>query len=202
MSATALRIPARDLVTPSELAALRERVEWKGIALIAHAWTVILGSIALVAIFPNPLTYIVAVVLIGSRQLGLIILMHDGAHGCFSRNAARNMALSQWLCAYPVFAETEAYRRYHLAHHARTQQDDDPDLVLSAPFPITRASYRRKFWRDITGQTGYEQRKAQILNALGEPAWPWRQRARHFADKLGPQIATNPVLFAIFALTG
>ena len=88
MATGALRIPARDLLTPSELAALRERVEWKGIALIAHAWTVILGSIALVAIFPNPLTYIVAVVLIGSRQLGLIILMHDGAHGCFSRNAA------------------------------------------------------------------------------------------------------------------
>jgi len=41
--------------------------------------------------------------------------------------------------------------RYHLAHHAHTQQENDPDLVLSAPFPTTRASYRRKFWRDITG---------------------------------------------------
>ena len=202
MATGALRIPARDLLTPSELAVLRERVEWKGIALIAHAWTVILGSIALVAIFPNPLTYIVAVVLIGSRQLGLIILMHDGAHGCFSRNAARNMALSQWLCAYPVFAETEAYRRYHLAHHARTQQDDDPDLVLSAPFPITKASYRRKFWRDITGQTGYEQRRTQILNALGDPAWPWKQRLALFAEKLGPQLAVNAILFVGLAAAG
>jgi fatty acid desaturase len=203
MSASvALRIPARELLAPGELAVLRERVEWKGIALIAHAWGVILGSIALVAIFPNPLTYIVAVVLIGSRQLGLAILMHDGAHGCFSRNEARNMALSQWFCAYPVFADTVAYRAYHLTHHARTQQHDDPDLILSAHFPITKASYRRKFWRDITGQTGYEQRKAQILNALGDPAWPWRQRARHFAEKLGPQIATNAVLFAALALAG
>lgn len=202
MTATALRIPARELLAPAELSALRERVEWKGIALIAHAWGVILGSIALVAIFPNPLTYIVAVVLIGSRQLGLAILMHDGAHGCLSRDPARNMALSQWFCAYPVFAETVAYRRYHLQHHQRTQQDDDPDLVLSAPFPITRASYRRKFWRDISGQTGYEQRKAQALNALGDPAWPWRQRLRHFGEKLGPQIATNTVLFAGLALAG
>ncbi|MEA2873832.1 MAG: hypothetical protein QOH67_3808 [Hyphomicrobiales bacterium] len=203
MSASvALRIPARELLAPGELAVLRERVEWKGIALIAHAWAVILGSIALVAIFPNPLTYIVAVVLIGSRQLGLAILMHDGAHGCFSRKEARNMALSQWFCAYPVFADTVAYRAYHLTHHARTQQHDDPDLILSAHFPITKASYRRKFWRDISGQTGYAQRKAQILNALGEPAWPWRQRARHFAEKLGPQIAVNAVLFAALALAG
>ena len=202
MAAGALRIPARDLLTPSELAALRERVEWKGIALIAHAWAVILGSIALVALFPNPLNYIIAVILIGSRQLGLFILMHDGAHGCLSRNAMRNMTLSQWFCAYPVFAETAAYRRYHLTHHARTQQEDDPDLALSAPFPITKASYRRKFWRDITGQTGYEQRKAQILNALGDPTWPLRRRLTLFGEKLGPQLAVNAVLFAALALAG
>ena len=89
--------------------------------------------------------------------------MHDGAHGCLSRDEKLNLSLSQWFCAYPVFAETRAYRRYHLQHHARTQQEDDPDLVLSAPFPITRMSYRRKFMRDITGQTGYQQRKAQFL---------------------------------------
>jgi fatty acid desaturase len=204
MAATtaALRIPARELIARDELVALRKRVEWKGMALIAHAWAVILGSIALVAVFPNPLTYIVAVILIGSRQLGLAILMHDGAHGCLSRNEKRNLFLSQWFCAYPVFAETLAYRRYHLTHHARTQQEDDPDLVLSAPFPITRASYRRKLWRDISGQTGYEQRKAQILNALGDPAWPWRQRLRYFNEKLGPQIAVNAVLFVGLALAG
>src|SRR6187401_543101 len=149
MAATAaLRIPARELIGKDELAALRERVEWKGVALIVHAWAVILGSIALVAVFPNPLTYVLAVVLIGSRQLGLAILMHDGAHGCFSRNQKLNTWLSQWLCAYPIFAETRAYRHYHLQHHARTQQDDDPDLPLSKPFPITRASYKRKFLRD------------------------------------------------------
>ncbi len=200
--AAALRIPARELLADDELAALRERVEWKSIALIAHAWAVILGSIALVAAFPNPLTYLVAVVLIGSRQLGLAILMHDGAHGCLSRSEKRNLLLSQWFCAYPVFAETIAYRRYHLQHHRRTQQDDDPDLILSRPFPITRASYRRKFWRDVTGRTGYEQRKAQFLNALGDPSWPVAQRLRHFAEKLGPQFAANAILFGGLTAAG
>jgi len=198
----ALRIPARELLAEGDLAALRKLVEWKSLALIAHAWAVIFGAMALVAIFPNPLTYVLAVVLIGSRQLGLAILMHDGAHGCLSRNEKRNLFWSQWFCAYPIFAETIAYRRYHLQHHRRTQQEDDPDLILSAHFPITRASYRRKFWRDITGQTGYEQRKAQLLNALGEPSWPLRQRMRHFADKLGPQIATNAVMLAGLSLAG
>jgi fatty acid desaturase len=196
------RIHSRELLTEAELSSLRERSEWKGIALIAHAWAIIFGSIALVAIVPNPLTYVLAVVLIGSRQLGLAILMHDGAHGSLSRNVARNLVLSQWFCAFPIFADTLAYRRYHLAHHAHTQQDDDPDLVLSAPFPITKASYRRKFWRDITGQTGFQQRKAQCLNALGDPSWPLVLRLRHFGQKLGPQLGTNAMLLAGLSMAG
>jgi fatty acid desaturase len=201
-AAASHHIGARELVTPDELAHLRKRVEWKGIALIVHAWIVIFGAMALVALFPNPVTCVLAVMLIGSRQLGLAILMHDGAHRCFSRNESRNMALSQWLCAYPIFADTQAYRRYHLQHHAHTKQEDDPDLPLSAPFPITRASYRRKFLRDIMGRTGYEQRKAQLINALGDPSWPLMRRARHFREKLGPQVAVNALLWAGLALAG
>ncbi len=200
--ATSHRIAARELVTPDQLAALRERVEWKGIALIVHAWCVIFAAMALVAMYPNPLTYILAVVVIGSRQLGLAILMHDGAHRCFSRSDSRNMALSQWLCAYPIFADTKAYRHYHLQHHSHTQQPDDPDLALSAPFPITKASYRRKFLRDITGRTGYEQRKAQLLNAFGERSWPLSRRARHLYSELGRQVAVNALLWAGLALAG
>src|SRR5207302_10161018 len=161
---TALRMRARDFLTEDQLIAIRRRSTWKGAALIVHAWTLILGAIGLVAWWPNPLTYLLAVGIVGSRQLGLAILMHDGAHGCLANGEKLNLWLSQWLCAYPVFAETRAYRRYHLKHHAHTQQDDDPDLVLSAPFPITRLSYRRKFVRDITGQTAFQQRRAQLSN--------------------------------------
>src|SRR5437868_7760867 len=186
---TALRIRARDLMSEQELIEVRTRSTWKSVALIAHAWTLILGSIAMVAVWPNPLTVVLAVAIIGSRQLGLAILMHDGAHGCLANGEKLNMVLSQWFCAYPVFAETRAYRRYHLQHHARTQQEDDPDLILSAPFPITQVSYRRKFLRDISGQTGYQQRKAQLLNAMGPAEWPVSKRAAHFWEKLGPQVA-------------
>ena len=125
---TALRMRARDFLSEDELVAVRERFTWKGAALIVHAWALIIAAIALVAWWPNPLTYLVAVGIIGSRQLGLAILMHDGAHGCLSPDEKTNLFLSQWFCAYPVFAETRAYRRYHLQHHARTQQEDDPDL--------------------------------------------------------------------------
>lgn len=200
--AAALRILARDILSVEELAMLRARHVGRALFLIAHAWVLILGSIALVALFPNPLTFVLAVVIIGSRQLGLAILMHDGAHGALAHDEKLNLFLSQYFCAYPVFAETRAYRRYHLAHHAHTQQPDDPDLALSAPFPVTQASLRRKFLRDITGRTGFDQRKAQIIAAMGDPAWPAAQRLAHFFDKLGPQLLWNAGLFAALALAG
>ena len=199
---TARRVPARDVLTAGQLAEVRQRSRWRGIAMIAHAWAVIFASMALVAAWPNPLTFVLAVMLIGSRQLGLAILMHDGAHGCLSPDEALNSRLSQWFCAYPIFAETRAYRRYHLKHHAHTQTVDDPDIILSAPFPITSASYRRKFWRDISGQTGYQQRKAQLINALGPADAPWTLRLRTLQAQLGPQLAINGILFALLALAG
>ncbi|WP_409024900.1 fatty acid desaturase, partial [Flavobacterium sp.] len=48
-----------------------------------------------------------------------------------------------WLCAFPVFTSLSLYRPYHLTHHRHTQQAEDPDLGLSAPFPISRKS----LWR-------------------------------------------------------
>ena len=157
----------------------------------------------MVALWPNPLTFLLAVAIIGSRQLGLAILMHDGAHGALANGAELNMALSQWFCAYPIFAETRAYRRYHLQHHAHTQQDDDPDLVLSAPFPITKASYRRKFWRDITRPDRLRAAQGAVPQRARRPVLAARaRRAAHFWEKLGPQCVANAVLFAGLAAAG
>ena len=41
---TALRMRARDVLSEDELVAVRERFTWKGVAMIAHAWTLIEGT--------------------------------------------------------------------------------------------------------------------------------------------------------------
>ncbi|HEX7775918.1 MAG TPA: fatty acid desaturase family protein [Parvibaculum sp.] len=193
---------ASEFLSPAQLAVVRARSDLKGVLCVVHAWAVIFGAMALFVWFPNPVTFLAAVAIIGARQLGLAILMHDGAHGILCHNAKLNLFVSQWLCAYPTMAETLAYRRYHLTHHANTQQPEDPDLVLSAPFPITRKSFRRKMIRDITGQTGYQQRKAQILNALGKSEWPLTQRLENYWRKLGRATVAQAVIFGILAASG
>lgn len=193
---------AADILSPDQVQAVQSKSTFRSVALIVHAWALIFGAMALFALWPNPLTFLLAAAVIAGRQLGLSILMHEGAHGMIAAGTRLNMGLSQWLCAYPVLLDTVAYRKYHLKHHANTQQPDDPDLVLSAPFPITHKSFRRKVIRDLTGQTGLQQRLGQFRSALGKPTQPSAERLAHFWQQLGRQLIANAVLFAGLAATG
>lgn len=193
---------ATSLLTPAQLERVRSRSNLRGAALVAHAWLLISGAAAVFVVWPNPATWVLAVMVIGSRQLGLLILMHDAAHNALAQSPALNRVLGQALCAWPTFADTNVYRAYHLRHHARTGREDDPDIVLTGHYPITRASLKRKLWRDLTGQTGYAQRKAQLAQALGDPAWPVSRRLVHYWRALGPQTLANLVLLAVAAACG
>ena len=194
---SAKRMAALDLVSPDVLRQIQKRSDLIAFGLIFHAWGLIFASMALFAIWPNPVTFIVAVMVIGTRQLGLAILMHDAAHNALFKTLSFNNILSDIFCAWPQMARTDAYRRYHLQHHFRTQQPDDPDLILSAPFPITGKSLRRKLTRDLTGQTAYQQRKAQIVSAFGGHEKGLRARLGHFWAQQGPALMANLVILAI-----
>jgi fatty acid desaturase len=165
--AKAKRIDPKAFFTPEEWAGLTRRSSWRGLALVAHAWGTIFAAAALAVVWPNPLTWVLAVMIIGARQLGLAILMHDAAHGALTPGRPKlNDWLAEWLCAAPVAASLSRYRPYHLTHHRYAQQAEDPDLTLSAPFPTTRRSLRRKIVRDLTGQTFYKQRVAPLVAVL------------------------------------
>jgi len=145
---------------------------WRGIWLVLHGWMVVAlaafgGAAAwdfhwLAGLLATP--FVLAI--LGGRQLGLSILMHDGAHGLLHPNRKTNNWFGQWPTGAATGSDMFAYRAYHLTHHKFTQQPEDPDLSLSAPFPTSRDSLRRKFIRDLTGQTFYKQRRAQFAAAL------------------------------------
>lgn len=158
--------PGKAYLGSEEIRPLAQRSNMMGAWLVLHCWGTIAAAVALFGLWPNPLTFLVAVVVIGSRQLGLAILMHEAAHNALFRSRRLNEFAGEWLCGRPILAELAAYRHYHLTHHRFTQTDRDPDLVLSSKFPTTRASLRRKFLRDLTGRTGVKQLAAQIAMSL------------------------------------
>jgi len=158
------RIRPSDLFAPQEWAPFQSRSRGLGLLLVLHCWVVIAAAVVVAVLWPLLIPLSVAV--IGTRQLGLAILMHEAAHGGLSPDQRLNDFLGHWLCAVPVGASLTAYRPYHLAHHKYAQQAEDPDLVLSAPFPVTHASLRRKIIRDLTGRTFFKQRVLFAFNAF------------------------------------
>lgn len=169
--AAAARLDPKQFFTPEEWAPLAARSSWKGPAMIAHAWALIIAAGAMVVVWP--LTLPLAVMIIGTRQLGLSILMHDAAH----RALHKNLRLNDWMGEWLTGGGLQRYRPYHLNHHRFTQQPEDPDLGLSAPFPITLLSLRRKIVRDLTGETFFKQRFGDFVQRLkkrkpGEPLAP------------------------------
>ena len=197
----------KDYLTPEEIRPIAERSDLMGFALIAHCWGIIFGAVALFAWYPSVVTFLLAVMLIGSRQLGFAVLMHEAAHRALFRSKWLNENLGQWLCARPIMAEMTSYRAYHLTHHKYTQTEKDPDLPLSAKFPTTRDSLQRKFTRDLTGQTGYKLRAAQIRQALqmgfDEDAIKGAKLAQNFQSAdLKPALLCNVVVFALMWAIG
>ena len=71
-------VGAKGWLSAQEDQALRARSNVMGFYLVLHAWGTIFLAMALFVAWPNPLTFLLAVILIGGRQLGLAILMHDG----------------------------------------------------------------------------------------------------------------------------
>jgi len=199
-----------DLVSPEERRALLQLEPLRAWAMVASNWALTFAAMALVAAFPNPLTVVIALFVIGARQLGMAIVMHEAAHRTMFKNRRLNDWVGNWLAAYPVWADVGPYRAYHLVHHAKTGTAEDPDLGLAAPFPITKSSFKRKVWRDLSGQTGWKQAKAVFKRDMGlsmkanqrtlgmnrgeRPDVGWH--------KLVPVALTNLVLLGILTLAG
>ena len=194
----AARVKPEDFFTPDEWIRLSGRSPVKGLLLLAHCWLVIGLAIAVGVAWPITIPLVVMVV--GTRQLGLFILMHDAAHGLLHPNRRINDTAALWFGG----SELHIYRPYHLQHHRFVQQTADPDLVLSAPFPISPASLRRKIVRDLTGQTFVKQRFGPLADKLkarqpNESKWALVVLE---VKALRVFLVTNAIGFALFAAAG
>jgi fatty acid desaturase len=203
----------RAALSRDEIDALLRTNDWRGWLSVALDWALIFAAMALVAVWPNLLTVLLALAVIGARQLGLAVMMHEAAHQTLFRSRRLNDFVGNWLCAYPIWADLRPYRPYHLKHHAKNWTDEDPDLDLATKFPVTPASFRRKVWRDLSGQVAWKRVKAILRRDLGG-AGKKSQRGTlvSFGKTADPGrpgwhnlhgvVVTNAVLLAVLAALG
>jgi len=185
-----------------EMEELLELKDWHSWLSLLIDWSLIAAAFALVACWPNPVTVVLALFVIGGRQLGLAVLMHEAAHRTLFRSRRLNDWAGNWLCAYPVWGDLHPYRAYHLQHHAKTGTAEDPDLGLAAPFPVTRASLRRKVLRDLTGRTGVKRAIATFRRDLGLSRGKVRRRDGAGLANLRGVAISNALLFALCLAAG
>ncbi len=134
-----------------------------------RAWWIVLGDVAIMtaafalpALGLNPLTVLLAILLLGGRQLGLAVNYHDCSHSVFFRTRWLNEVIGHWFAGGLLNTSMYAYRNYHLKHHRFAGTMDDPDMKLALTYPASKASLKRKFVRDLTGRTGVKVVWAQL----------------------------------------
>jgi len=141
--------------------------DWKAVGGILKHAIIIVATFYLVAWSTNIATVVIALFLLGGQQLACAVLTHDAGHFALLKNRKWNTIVGNWLGGYLVFQDVKKYGPYHLKHHLNTGTDDDPDLLLTRGYPTSKKSMMRKFFRDLTGQTGVKALAGLILMQLG-----------------------------------
>ncbi len=157
----------KDYLTPEQTKYFAEKSNLQAFFVLLTNWTGVFALFALVALWTNPLTIFLAVVLLGGRMLGLAVVMHECGHHTFFHSSALNRFAGQWLAAAPTFNNLDAFATEHKIHHQKAGTQEDPNLGNYRSYPVSKASFKRKLTRDITGQTGFKLVGFVVTSALG-----------------------------------
>ncbi len=150
----------RELLTDDELKLVTDKSDLQGAMIVAFDWAVVLSLFSIAALFPNPLTYLLVVILLGGRQMAFGVIVHETGHRSLFKSQRLNEFCGTWLSGYWVFSDKESYMKGHLKHHQECGTPDDPDLKNFDAYPVSGTSLRRKFIRDLSGQIGWRRVKS------------------------------------------
>jgi len=208
------RLSASAYLTKEERRSLLQKNDRKAFWGILVHWTWIILAFAAVYWWPNVLIVILALFVLGGKQLACAILMHDTSHHAVFSDKGVNDFVGKWLGAYPIFQDMLRYRPYHWQHHVSVGTAEDPDLLLTRGYPTSRASLLRKLFRDLSGQTGLKAFAGLIAVHLGYLEYnlggkvtrvsqkdrSWTAFFRVFFQQLGGPIVANLILISLLWL--
>ena len=143
---------------------LRHIPNFRNAISIASIYVQTIGIIWAALALHNPITYVIAFLLMGRAHAQLLALMHESVHRLLFRNRKLNDFAGRWLLGYMSFVNTDGYRYVHMAHHREEFGPNEPDIPLYANYPITRASFWRKMRRDGLGSTGFRMLRGQFMS--------------------------------------
>jgi fatty acid desaturase len=117
-------------------------------------WASIAAFIAAGVYFDSLIVTILAIFLIGTRQMALALLLHEQVHRLGLRSKYADWMINVF-AVYPLFVTTvEDYAKVHLSHHKYCFTKDDPDFLRKSgeewTFPKSLGKLLTIAARDLT----------------------------------------------------
>ncbi len=129
------RTPSKEKITyhafpldiKRQLQELKQSNNSTGLLAFLEDVVIISLAISIAEAYPNLLSYLIALVLIGSRMRALATILHESSHGTLAANRFLNDLLG-YAAGFSILQIPETYKQSHLAHHrylGDSQQDPD-----------------------------------------------------------------------------
>ncbi|GAB5381004.1 MAG: fatty acid desaturase family protein [Aliiglaciecola sp.] len=161
-----------EYVSAKELKSLCQLSDWQGWYRVFYNYALIYLGFLLFLFLPNPFTFLISACLIAGRILGLGILNHDAGHNTLFKSSFLNRLVGRWLLGGLIIVDYDAFKNGHSEHHRLAGSGTDPDLILIQNYPATKASMKRKFFRDMSGINGIKELIYQIKVSTVEKRIP------------------------------
>ena len=207
---------ANHFLSQEEIKSFTALSDLRGFQALLTTWILIGASFLLVTYFPNPLSILIALIVVGGRQLALAILMHDCSHYSLFKTRKLNDFIGSWFCGLPIWLDLKRYRKHHWRHHQLAGTREDPDDDLVSTYPVSRSSFLRKAFRDLSGLSGIKRVYGLFLMDLGLIEFTVSNSVTKIDQNgrsvfgiiksafqyLGPVLLVQAVLFGILFLLG
>lgn len=189
-----MNVPTTTKRSPPGILALVKPSYFEWSRRVALNWLEIAVTLALANVVNQIWFYVVAILVLATRQHALAIMGHDAAHFTASRNRTINDWLACLFVFWPLGMGLDGYRKFHFAHHKWTGTPNDPELVHKRwagrewETPITIARLTGYVAKDLAG---FAVRDIFRLIQIVKPV--------SLRDKLGPLGWWTAALIAMYA---
>jgi fatty acid desaturase len=185
-------------------AALYRLQSWRALAALAADWGLIGAAFASAILWPYPLVWLGAAVIIARTQLALAVIMHESAHGTLLPYQRWNDAVGQAFAAGPLCLSLKTYRAGHLQHHRAPMRNDDPVMLVFGihDYPVSRARLALRLLSAVSGvayvMSAFKFARGDYRAVMPAVAKSGAVKAWEAASMLG----TNALLLGVLALVG
>lgn len=168
---------------------------------ILSQWMIVIAAASVAIWSGNWAVYLLAMMIIATRQHALGILVHDACHYRLFPNKIANDMITDILVSFHLGMSTSLYRKWHYPHHRYVNTERDPEVMgeKGSPdtwkWPNTKLHMFKLFLKDALG--------FNIINMAGIMSlWsPWSRLSVPSKDPGGVPVREKVALI-LFAVSG